>query len=157
MINRPISRLTLALLLMGLAAGCDTSDPEPVEILLPRDVRSSDYTQTESGLRYFDFEVGGGAEAADSSVVQVHFAAWLGSNAALLSNTFDNPSPVTVDLTSDNVLEGFAEGIVGMRVGGERQLVVPPSLAYGEQGRPPSIPGNATLIYEIELLSVETP
>jgi FKBP-type peptidyl-prolyl cis-trans isomerase len=149
--------LFLALLMGGLAAGCDTTEPEPIEILVPREVSNSDYTQTDTGLRFYDFTTGTGAEADSSSQVEVHFAAWL-TNSRLLSNTFDSENPVPVDLQSSNVLAGFAEGITGMRVGGERQLVVPPSLAYGSEGRPASgIPGNATIIYEIELMSVDAP
>lgn len=149
--------LFLALLMGGLAGGCDTSDPEPVEILVPREVGESDYTETDTGLWFYDFTTGTGAEADSSSQVAVHFAAWL-TNSRLLSSTFDSEDPIPVDLRSSNVLAGFAEGITGMRVGGERQLVVPPSLAYGDEGRPASgIPSNATIIYEIELMSVDAP
>lgn len=149
---------TLLACIVGLAfvlTSCDTTEPETRRILIPREVQSSQYTTTESGLKYYDFIVGEGAEAGEDSRVTVNFAAWL-SDQSLLSNTFDGDNPLTVDLASENIVEGWSEGVPGMRVGGQRQLVVPPSLAYGEDGYPEGgIPANATITYEIELLEVE--
>ncbi len=153
--HRLVIRFVLILVVAGLAAACDTTESESVEILIPREVQSSQYTETDSGLMYFDFEIGGGDEAGDSSQVEVHVAAWL-TNQTLISSTFENEDPLSLDLGSETVVVGLAEGIRGMKVGGERQLLVPPELAFGDEGVPQAgIPGGATLIYEIELISVD--
>lgn len=149
-------RLALILFVAGLVSACDTTETETVEILIPRPVSSGGYTETESGLRYHDFRAGNGAVATDSSLVTVHLAAWL-TNQTLISSTFDSDEPVSLDMQSETVVPGLAEGILGMRVGGERGLLVPPDLAFGDEGVPQAgIPGGATIIYEIELVSVDS-
>ena len=76
---------------------------------------------------------------------------------SLIASSYSSNAPLTINLYSDAVIEGWTEGIPGMREGGERQLVVPPELAYGETGfREAGIPPNATLVYEIELISIES-
>lgn len=150
-----VTRLVLILIIAGVVSACDTAEPEDLEILVPREVRSSQYTETESGLKYFDFKTGDGDEAVDTSNVEIHAAAWL-TNRALISSTFDSDNSLSLDLDSEDVVAGLAEGVVGMKVGGERGLLVPPELAFGDVGIPGAgIPGGASIIYEIELLAVE--
>jgi FKBP-type peptidyl-prolyl cis-trans isomerase FkpA len=91
--------------------------------------------QTASGLYYQDLEVGQGDEAAVGATVTVHYEGWLA-------------------LGAETVIPGWDEGVAGMRVGGLRKLVIPPNLAYGAAGVPPTIPGNSTLVFDIELLEV---
>ena len=149
-------RILLLAILAGGASGCDTNeDPPPTSILVPREVAANAYATTDSGLKYYDFAVGDGEEADSTHRVTVHYAGWL-ENENLVGSSYALGAPLTIRLASDNVIEGWVEGIPGMREGGERQLVVPPELAYGEAGFPDaSIPPNATLIYEIELLDTE--
>ncbi len=155
--NGRVKQLLLLAVLAGIAAGCDfTDDPPPVRILVPREVDVNAYTTTDSGLQYYDFVIGDGQEADSTHRVKVHYAGWL-SNERLVGSSYPSDAPLIINLSSDAVIEGWTEGIPGMREGGERQLVVPPELAYGEAGfREAGIPPNATLIYEIELISIES-
>jgi FKBP-type peptidyl-prolyl cis-trans isomerase len=63
-------------------------------------------------------------------------------------------APIQFQLGSSQVIPGFSQGIVGMKVGGKRRFTIPPSLAYGSAGRPPTIPGNSTLVFEVDLVSI---
>ena len=154
--NGRVKQLLLLAVLAGIAASsCDfTDEPPPVNILVPREVDEGQYTTTDSGLQYYDFVIGDGQEADSTHSVTVHYAGWLAEDR-LVASSYSGNAPLTINLDSDSVIEGWIEGIPGMREGGERQLVVPPELAYGETGfREAGIPPNATLIYEIELLSI---
>lgn len=155
--NGRVKQLLLLVVLAGIVAGCEFSeDPPPVRILVPREVDVSRYITTESGLQYYDFVIGDGQKADSTDRVKVHYAGWL-SNERLIGSSYPTDLPIIINLASDAVVEGWTEGIPGMREGGERQLVVPPELAYGEEGfEQAGIPPNATLIYEIELLSIES-
>ena len=154
-----IRQILLLVVLACIAGGCDTGineEPPPVLVLLPREVEEDEYTTTESGLQYHDFVIGDGQEADSTDRIKVHYAGWL-SNERLTGSSYPTDLPITIHLASDAVIEGWTEGIPGMREGGERQLVVPPELGYGEAGfEQAGIPPNATLIYEIELLSIES-
>ncbi len=101
-----------------------------------------------------DLRVGTGAEATTGSRVTVNYSGWLYNSGAVdnKGTRFDAGSlPFTV---GQGVIAGFSQGTVGMRVGGLRRVTIPPSLGYGAAGRPPTIPANATLIFEIELVSI---
>lgn len=102
-----------------------------------------------------DLRVGTGAEANTGRSVTVNYAGYLYSATAVdnKGTSFDAGSfPFTV---GSGVIAGFSQGVIGMRVGGIRRVIIPPSLGYGSQGSPPRIPGNATLVFEIELLTVQ--
>jgi FKBP-type peptidyl-prolyl cis-trans isomerase len=109
-----------------------------------------------------DLRGGTGAEATNGRTVTVNYSGWLYSttaadNKGVLFDSSLAPGRVPFDfvLGTGNVIQGWHRGVVGMRVGGIRRLVIPPDLAYGAAGRPPSIPGNATLLFEVELLAVQ--
>jgi len=108
---------------------------------------------TVSGLYFQDLEVGQGDEAAAGASVTVHYEGWL-SDGTKFDSSRDRGQPFTFVLGAGFVIPGWEEGVAGMRVGGLRKLVIPPSLAYGVAGVPPTIPGNATLVFDIELLEV---
>lgn len=102
-----------------------------------------------------DLRVGTGAEATTGREATVNYAGWLYATGAPdnKGRAFDAGSfPFTIG--QGRVIRGFEQGVTGMRVGGLRRLVIPPDLGYGAQGRPP-IPPNATLIFDVELLSVQ--
>ncbi len=102
-----------------------------------------------------DVRVGTGAEANTGRNVTVNYAGYLYSATAAENKgtLFDSGSfSFTVGV---GVIQGFSQGMIGMRVGGIRRVIIPPSLGYGSAGSPPRIPGNATLVFEIELLSVQ--
>ena len=102
-----------------------------------------------------DVRVGTGAEANTGRRVTVNYAGYLYSATAAENkgNRFDSGTlPFTV---GTGVIQGFSQGVIGMRVGGLRRVIIPPSLGYGAAGSPPAIPGNATLVFDIELLAVQ--
>jgi FKBP-type peptidyl-prolyl cis-trans isomerase FkpA len=110
-------------------------------------------TKTPSGLRYQDLVKGQGAEAAAGKSVQVHYTGWL-PNGEKFDSSRDRNEPFSFTLGAGQVIAGWDEGVAGMKVGGRRKLVIPPDLAYGTAGAPPDIPPGATLVFDIELLSM---
>jgi peptidylprolyl isomerase len=115
-----------------------------------------EFVTTESGLRYLDIEQGDGTEAGEGMRVTVHYTGWLEEDGSKFDSSLDRGEPVTFLLTSGpgGVIPGWVEGVVGMREGGEKRLIIPPDLAYGEEGSPPSVPPNATLIFDVHLIEV---
>jgi len=109
---------------------------------------------TPSGLKYWDIKVGTGQEAKNGDKVKVHYTGWLTSGKKFDSSV-DAGTPFDFTIGSGDVIKGWDEGVTGMKVGGKRQLRIPPALAYGEKGYPGVIPANATLIFDIQLLAVK--
>jgi FKBP-type peptidyl-prolyl cis-trans isomerase len=109
---------------------------------------------TASGLEYWDIKKGGGETAVNGKQVSVNFTGWL-ADGKEIDSSFDAGEPVEFQLGSDKVIKGWNEGIAGMKVGGKRQLRVPPALAYGDSGRAPTIPPKSTLIFDVELVAVK--
>lgn len=110
------------------------------------------------GLQYIDVTVGTGVQARSTDTVVVQYTGWL-SDGTKFDSSRDRNQPFSVALNQGQVIQGWDEGIPGMKVGGKRKLIIPGSLAYGPQGRtdPASgatiIPPNATLVFLIELIS----
>jgi len=101
-----------------------------------------------------DVRVGTGAEANTGRSVDVNYAGYLYSaTAAENKGTRFDAGPYTFTV-GVGVIQGFSQGVIGMRVGGIRRVIIPPSLGYGATGSPPVIPGNATLVFDLELLAV---
>jgi FKBP-type peptidyl-prolyl cis-trans isomerase FkpA len=137
--------MTLMLIstILGRAAG-DTSGPTKV---------NGKPTSTPSGLEYWDIVVGSGDMALAGKMVKVHYTGWL-TNGKKFDSSVDRGKPFTFTLGGGRVIKGWDEGVAGMKVGGKRQLRVPPSLGYGARGSGGVIPPNATLIFDVELLDV---
>jgi len=110
-------------------------------------------TRTSSGLHYQDLRLGEGREASAGDRVQVHYAGWL-PDGTLFDAAVPPAEPVSFTLGRGEVIRGWEEGVLGMRPGGVRKLVVPPGLAYGSRGVPGSVPRSATLVFQIELVGV---
>jgi peptidylprolyl isomerase len=109
---------------------------------------------TPSGLRYTDLVVGTGASPRAGQTVTVHYVGTLESGKQFDSSV-DRGVPADFRIGVGAVIKGWEEGLMTMKVGGKRKLVVPSNLGYGPQGRPPDIPGNATLLFEVELLGIK--
>ena len=103
---------------------------------------------TDSGLKYIDFLDGQGDYPLPTSLVTVDYTGWLTDGSE-----FDSAD--TVQFYLNQVIDGWTEGVGSMLLGGRRRLMIPPELGYGEAGSPPSVPGNATLIFDVELLDFE--
>src|ERR1700724_4021120 len=110
-------------------------------------------TKTASGLEYWDIKVGTGAVAQSGQHVKVDYTGWL-TNGKKFDSSVGTGHPVDFMLGASPVIKGWDEGVAGMKVGGKRQLRIPPELAYGASGSGP-IPPNATLIFDIQLLAVK--
>ncbi|MBN1667911.1 MAG: FKBP-type peptidyl-prolyl cis-trans isomerase, partial [Anaerolineales bacterium] len=128
---------------------------ELTELVAPpelAEVDEDDYTVTASGLKYYDLLVGDGATAEAGQTVVVHYTGWL-EDGTIFDSSVQRGSPFTFNLGTGSVIVGWDEGVAGMQVGGQRQLVIPPELGYGEAGAG-IIPPNATLIFQVELIEI---
>jgi FKBP-type peptidyl-prolyl cis-trans isomerase len=108
---------------------------------------------TASGLKYVDEVVGTGASPKPGQNVTVHYTGTL-ENGTKFDSSVDRGQPYTFRIGTGAVIKGWDEGVMTMKAGGKRRLIVPSKLGYGSAGFPPSIPPNATLLFEVELLSV---
>jgi FKBP-type peptidyl-prolyl cis-trans isomerase len=115
---------------------------------------SAEATVTASGLKIMETKIGTGDEAQKGKTVSVHYTGWL-ADGTKFDSSLDRGQPLSFVLGAGQMIPGFDEGVVGMKVGGERRLILPPALAYGAQGRPPKIPANAELTFDVQLVSVE--
>ncbi|EIK58857.1 FKBP-type peptidyl-prolyl cis-trans isomerase [Pseudomonas lactis] len=114
-------------------------------------------TTTASGLGYEDIKIGEGPEATAGQSVRVHYTGWLWegeSKGAKFDSSRDRNDPFVFQLAVGMVIRGWDEGVQGMRVGGQRTLTIPSELGYGASGAGGVVPPNATLIFDVELLSI---
>ena len=131
--------LTFMMLSAVLLAGCSNT--------------SSNATPINDSVTITDPVVGTGAVAAQGKSLTVNYTGTL-TNGTVFDSSASHGTPFTFTLGAGQVIKGWDQGLVGMKVGGTRQLTIPPDLGYGAAGSPPTIPGNATLIFSIQLLSV---
>lgn len=113
---------------------------------------------TATGLQYEDTVVGEGDEAAKGRSVTVHYTGWLfkdGEKGAKFDSSLDRRDPFVFSLGAGMVIRGWDEGVAGMKVGGERTLIIPADLGYGARGAGGVIPPNATLQFDVQLLAVQ--
>ena len=110
--------------------------------------------KTESGLEYIEVEPGTGAQAESGKTVSVHYTGKF-QDGKVFDSSVSRGEPIKFPLGAGRVIKGWDEGIALMKEGGKAQLVIPPHLAYGESGAGGVIPPNATLVFDVELVSVE--
>jgi FKBP-type peptidyl-prolyl cis-trans isomerase FkpA len=142
----------LLLLLSLLLAGCSRKVPEPGESdFKPAAPVPPDPGPTE--LQIIDDAAGTGKAAAAGDTVRVHYTGTL-MNGTKFDSSRDKGTPFDFKLGTGAVIKGWDQGVVGMKVGGKRRLVIPQALGYGEAGSPPNIPPKAGLKFDIELLEL---
>lgn len=115
------------------------------------------FTTTPTGLQYEDIVVGDGVEARAGVHVAVHYTGWLYENeqqGAKFDSSRDRNDPFIFALGAGMVIKGWDEGVQGMKIGGQRTLIIPAALGYGARGAGGVIPPNATLKFDVELLNV---
>ena len=142
-----LSGALAALLFVSLIAPARAADGVPGKM-----------SELPSGLKYTDTNVGTGAEATKGHKVSVHYTGWLynnGTKGAKFDSSLDRGQPFAFGLGGGQVIQGWDEGVAGMKVGGKRKLIIPPGLAYGEKGYPGAIPPNSTLVFQVQLLEIK--
>ncbi|MFI5374964.1 MAG: FKBP-type peptidyl-prolyl cis-trans isomerase [Candidatus Rokuibacteriota bacterium] len=109
--------------------------------------------QTATGLGYVDLVEGTGAHPKTGDTVSVHYTGWIKSGTKF-DSSLDRGSPFEFPVGKGRVIKGWDEGVISMKVGGKRKLIIPAHLGYGDRGAGGVIPPGATLIFEVELLGI---
>lgn len=150
--------LSLSLIASTLPAFAEPTPSNAIPNSATTETPVVERVKTASGLQYQDVKVGTGEVARPGYNVTVHYTGWLksrdGSTGRKFDSSRDKDEPFSFRLGTGQVIQGWDEGVQGMRVGGIRKLIVPSYLGYGSRGAPPAIPPNATLLFEIELLGL---
>jgi len=146
--------VVVAVILIGRSGG-SSDDTTKAAITVP----NGPTVQLPAGpaptqLQVKDLKTGTGAEAKSSDQVSVQYIGVLYDNGSKFDSSYDHGQPFSFKLGGGQVIQGWDQGVAGMKVGGRRELIIPPDLAYGAQGQPPTIPPNATLVFVIDLVSV---
>ena len=115
-------------------------------------------TTTPSGLQYADTLPGSGRVPRRGQIAVVHYTGWLyvdGARGKKFDSSVDKGTPFEFRVGQGQVIKGWDEGVITMKTGGRRTLIIPPALGYGERGAGTDIPANATLIFDVELIAVK--
>jgi len=136
-----------------IITSCGSSVNSPIQDT-PQQIATSQFTTTTNGVQVHDITIGSGNTTQPGRLLTVHYTGWLESGTKF-DSSLDRNDPFQFVLGAGRVIPGWEEGVSGMRVGGHRQLIIPPALAYGANGSGSTIPPNATLIFEIELTNVQ--
>lgn len=137
-------------LLLSLDASLMAADNERMKETKPM---AEQTVTTESGLRYLDMTVGTGRQAELGDTASVHYTGWL-ADGKKFDSSVDRKEPFSFRLGAGQVIKGWDEGVMGMKIGGKRKLTIPPQLGYGSRGAGGVIPANATLTFDVELLDL---
>jgi FKBP-type peptidyl-prolyl cis-trans isomerase FkpA len=162
--------LVLAAAVLALGA-CGYPDPTPASGAVATEINASpspsecgDFNagagqkpiKLPDGLQYIDLKAGTGPVALKGAKVSMQYTGWL-LEGRKFDSSCDRNQPFSFTIGNGEVIPGWDEGIPGMKAGGERKLIIPPALGYGDQGSPPTIPGGATLVFVVTLVDVTPP
>lgn len=136
----------------ALAVACG-GNPEPATPVTTVASATPPAPPAEDELKIEDVVVGTGATVKKGSAVSVHYTGRL-VTGDVFDSSVERGKPFSFIVGAGSVIRGWDQGLIGMKVGGKRKLTIPPHLGYGDGGQPPTIPGHATLIFDIELLHV---
>ena len=142
-----IALLGLALVVYAPTVSARSASAGPTKV-------TGESTKTPSGLEYWEIKVGTGAVAQSGHKVKVDYTGWL-TDGKKFDSSVGTGKPFEFMLGAGQVIKGWDEGVAGMKVGGKRQLRIPPDLAYGPKGYPGAIPPNATLIFDVQLVDAK--
>jgi len=145
--NRPVGGLPG---LMHEETG--SAQPGPAPTAQPQEEPA--WQSLPSGLQYQVFQPGTGATAGSGDTVAVHYVGVL-EDGTPFDSSIERNEPFTFTLGAGRVIQGWEQGVLGMKVGEVRRLAIPPALGYGQQGSPPTIPPNAILVFTIQLLGIQ--
>ena len=140
-----------AMITLAAATGGRADDPGQTE-------KEKKMTKTESGLQYRDIKEGTGEKPKKGQTCVMHYTGWLWENGAKgkkFDSSVDRGEPFDFPIGTGRVIKGWDEGVLSMKVGGKRELLIPPDLGYGSRGAGRVIPPNATLLFEVELLKIQ--
>ncbi len=142
----------IAAVTVGLIYALKSSFASKLNVAQNQNPAQNNTVQEE--LKKEDLVVGKGAEAIDGKTVTVHYTGTL-TDGTKFDSSVDRKEPFSFVLGAGEVIQGWDQGVLGMKVGGKRKLTIPPSLGYGEQGAGDVIPPNSTLLFDVELLDVK--
>ena len=148
--------VVVAVILLGRSGGSSSSsDTAKADITVPNGPTIKLPTgSAPTHMVVKDLRTGSGAAAKSGDQVSVQYIGVLYDNGSKFDSSYDHGQPFSFKLGGGQVIPGWDQGVAGMKVGGRRELIIPPSLAYGAQGQPPTIPPNATLVFVIDLVKV---
>jgi FKBP-type peptidyl-prolyl cis-trans isomerase len=156
--------LALVLPLAVVAAGCGEQDPNAGAGGSPSGeggstpwakVADNQYKTLDGGLKYAILKPGNGPEIQDGQTASMHYTGWLKSNGKKFDSSRDRGEPFEFPLGQGAVIPGWDKGVKGMKVGEQRQLVIPAAMGYGDRGAGADIPPGADLVFDVELLGIK--
>lgn len=139
--------------IIGIAFLVVSYDPKSPQNISQNQLSVSPSTTMIQELKIEDLTVGTGPEVKSGDTISIHYLGTL-ENGTKFDSSYDRKSPFETQIGVGQVIKGWDQGVVGMKVGGKRRLTIPPELGYGSQEIPGIIPANSTLIFEVELVKI---